>query len=178
MAQENAYTQQHSASGEPEFVITHIFDAPRQQLWDTWTKPELMAQWWGPKGFTSDAYTMDFVVGGTYHYCIKSPQGQAMWGKFIYEEIDAPSRMVFINGFSDEQGAFTRHPMSPTWPLKMRSTILFEDKAGKTEVTIRWQPIDPSEEERKTFEAGMSSMQQGWSGTLQQLTDFLAAHKI
>ena len=67
-----------------------------------------------------------------------------------------------------------RHPMSPGWPLEMLSTITFTEHAGKTTVTIRWIPLNATEEERNTFEGGLESMHKGWTGTLDQLADYLA----
>ena len=107
-----------------------MFDAPRDLVWKAFTEPERMKEWWGPKGFTVIASKMDLRPGGSYHYGMKAPNGSTMWGKFVFREIVAPERMVFINSFSDEAGGITRHPMSPTWPLEMLSTFTFEE-AGR-----------------------------------------------
>lgn len=163
------------AVSNQDFVITRIFDAPRDLVWKAFTDPQHMKQWWGPKGFTVIASKMDLRPGGTYHYGMKAPDGSAMWGKFVYREVVAPERMVFINSFSDEAGGITRHPMAPTWPLEMLSTFTFEEApGGKTKLTIRWSPHNATDEERKTFDAGHDSMRQGWGGTLEQLTAYLA----
>ncbi|MEA2938406.1 MAG: hypothetical protein QOC56_1910 [Alphaproteobacteria bacterium] len=161
-------------TASPDFVVTRVFDAPRDLVWKAFTDPERMKEWWGPKGFSVIASKMDLRPGGTYHYGMKAPDGAAIWGKFVFREIVAPERMVFINSFSDEAGGLTRHPMSPTWPLEMLSTFTFEDVGGKTKVTIRWAPHNASEEERKTFDAGHDSMRQGWGGTMEQLQTYLA----
>jgi uncharacterized protein YndB with AHSA1/START domain len=86
--------------------------------------------------------------------------------------------LVWVNSFSDEAGGLTRHPMNPTWPLEMLTTVTFEEQPGdKTKLTIRWQPLNANAEERKTFDAGHASMQQGWGGTLDQLAAYLASAK-
>jgi uncharacterized protein YndB with AHSA1/START domain len=82
--------------------------------------------------------------------------------------------MVFVSSFSDEAGGVTRHPMAPNWPLEMLSTFLFEEESGKTRFTVRWSPLNATEEERATFVAGHASMQQGWGGTLDKLAAYLA----
>ena len=105
---------------------------------------------------------------------MEAPNGEEMWGKFVYREIAAPERIVLVNSFSDEDGGLTRHPLSPNWPLEMLSTITFAEQDGRTTVTVRWVPLNASDTERKTFEDGRASMQQGWSGTLDQLADYLA----
>jgi uncharacterized protein YndB with AHSA1/START domain len=87
--------------------------------------------------------------------------------------VKRPERLVFVNTFSDPQGGLTRHPLSPDWPAKMLSTITFEAKGRGTLLTILWEPIEAGEAELKTFDAGRSSMTQGWTGTLEQLTECL-----
>ncbi len=158
-----------------EFVITRVFDVPREVMFKVWTDPEHMQRWWGPKGFTVVSYQMDLRPGGVYHYCIRSPDGHDMWGKFVYREIVKPERFVFVNSFSNEKGDIARHPTNPAWPLEMLSTITFTEQAGKTTVTVRWAPLNATEEERKTFETGFDSMQKGWSGTMDQLAEYLAS---
>ena len=158
-----------------EFVMSRVFDAPRDLLWDCFTDPERMKQWWGPKGFTVIASKMDLRPGGTYLYGMKAPNGSDMWGKFVYREIVPKERLVFINSFSNENGGVTRHPGHEKWPLQMLSTFTFEDApGGKTKFTVRWQPYNATSAERQTFEAGRDSMRQGWSGTMDQLATYLA----
>jgi uncharacterized protein YndB with AHSA1/START domain len=159
----------------PDFAISRVLDAPREMVWSAFTDPERMKHWWGPKGFTVIASKMDLRPGGTYHYGLKAPDGTPMWGKFVFREIVPLTRMVFISSFSDEAGGTTRHPLHMSWPLEMLSVFTFEElPGGKTKFTVHWTPHNATEEERKTFDAGQASMQQGWSGTLDQLTAYLA----
>ena len=149
-----------------EFVISRVLDAPRELVWKCFTEPEHMKQWWGPKGFKVVASKMDLRPAAPTTTAMKAPTAPVMWGKMVYREIAPPERIVFINSFSDEKGGVTRHPMAPTWPLEMLSVFTFEEQpGGKTKFTVRWSPHNPTEEERKTFDAGHASMKQGWSGT-------------
>lgn len=157
----------------PEFIISRTFTVQPRQLFDAWTKPELMAKWWGPKGFAVKSYKLDLKPGGVYHYCMQAPDGSDMWGKFVYREITPPSRLVFVNCFSNEKGEITRHPWHASWPLEILSTITFLEHEGGTNLIIKWEPINATDLERKTFEEGKASMQQGWGGTLDQLGDYL-----
>jgi uncharacterized protein YndB with AHSA1/START domain len=159
----------------PDFVISRVFDAPRELVWKAFTESERMKQWWGPKGFTVIASKMDLRPGGTYHYGMKAPDGSAMWGKMAFREITPPERMVFINSFSDEAGGTTRHPLHLSWPLEMLSVFTFEEQPdGKTKLTIRWSAYNATEEEQETFDSNHDSMRQGWGGTLDQLAAYLA----
>src|SRR5713101_4948827 len=148
----NSAVKAGSNAAERDFVISRVFDAPRDLVWKAFTEPARMKHWWGPKGFTVIASKMDLRPGGTYHYGMKAPDGSAMWGKFVFREVAAPARMVFINSFSDEAG-------------------------GKTKLAIRWSPHNATTEEQKTFDASHDNMRQGWGGTLEQLTAYLAKNK-
>ena len=157
------------------FVISRTFDAPRERVWQAWTEVERLKQWFSPKGFTVISAKMDLRPGGTYHYGMRTPDGQEIWGRFIYKEISKPSRLVWINSFSDKDGGLTVHPMSPNWPREMLTTVSFEAQGAKTRVTIEWIPVEGSTEtELKTFDAGRASMNGGWTGTLDQITAYLA----
>lgn len=105
---------------------------------------------------------------------MRMADGKEIWGKWLIREVKRPERLVFINTFSDPQGGLTRHPFSPDWPAKMLSTIGFAEKGKGTLLTVQWEPIEASEAECKTFDTGRSSMTQGWSGTFEQLTNFLS----
>ena len=163
-----------------DFVISRVFDAPRDLLWRCFTQVEHLKQWWGPKGVRIGKANVDFRVGGSFHYAMQPPGGDIMWGKMAYREIAPQDRLVFINSFSDETGGVTRHPMAPGWPMQMLSTFTFEDMpGGKTRFTVRWSPYEATPEEQATFDSDQSrvSMTNGWGGTLEKLEAYLAKAK-
>ena len=164
-------TYVHQQQGE--FVIARDFPVARELMWQVWTDPAHMQHWWGPKGFKVFHNEMDVRPGGTYHYGIRSPEGLEIWGKFFYRELAAPEYLTFVTCFSDADGNITRHPLSPTWPLHMLTTITFEPTENGTRVKIRWKPLDATDEERQTFEAAYDSMNNGWGGTFEQLRTYL-----
>jgi uncharacterized protein YndB with AHSA1/START domain len=155
------------------FEISRVYDAPRDKMWQAWTEPARLKQWWGPRGFKVHTCKVDLRPGGIFHYGMKAPDGSDMWGKFVYREIKAPEKLVFVVSFSDPQGGVTRHPASPDWPEYILSTVTFSEVSGKTKVTVSWTPHEASEAERKVFDAGRASMTQGWGGTLDQLEAYL-----
>jgi len=155
------------------FVIVHNFNAPRDLVFKMWTDPEHLKHWWGPKDFTLVNCKLDLRPGGLFLYCLKAPNGSEMWGKFIYREIVAPERLVYVNSFSDATGGTTRHPMAATWPLEMLITATFSEQEGRTCVRLESIPVNASEEERKTFTEGHESMRKGYGGMLGQLVDYL-----
>jgi uncharacterized protein YndB with AHSA1/START domain len=112
------------------FIISESFPIPADKMFDLWTSPEHLGQWFGPAGVKIVRQTMDLRVGGAYHFCLQTLDGPLMWGKWVFREITAPKRLAWIHAFSDEAGGLSRHPMSPTWPLELLSTVDFQEEGG------------------------------------------------
>ncbi|MDM5188793.1 SRPBCC domain-containing protein [Bacillus sp. DX4.1] len=158
---------------ESKLIITRIFDAPRDLVFKMWTDSEHLKHWWGPKGLTMHIAKLDLRSDGVFHYSMKSPDGQEMWGKFVYREISVPDKLVFINSFSDEEGNTVRAPFSPTWPLEIQNTLMFSEEEGKTKLIMQGTPVSATEEKHKTFQAAHDGVKQGFTGTLDQLADYI-----
>jgi uncharacterized protein YndB with AHSA1/START domain len=159
-----------------EFTISRVFDAPRMRVWKAWTDAEALAQWWGPKGATIRVIKFDLRLGGIFHYAMAYRPGHEMYGRFIFREIAAPGRLVFVNSFSDPAGGVTRAPfpqLGDCWPLEVLNNMTLTEKDGRTTLTLRGGPINASDEERKTFAGMFDSMRQGFGGTFDQLADYL-----
>ncbi len=165
--------QQTGSLAPIPFLLSRTFKTTTAHMWKMWTQPQHMAQWWGPKGVTVGYSQMDFTRGGTYHYCMKTPEGAEMWGKMYYRDIVPQIRLMFVNTFSDAQGAITRHPMSPQWPAELLSTITLEPVPEGVTLTIRWSPINATVEEIQYFNEGHNSMSQGWGENLDRLEAIL-----
>lgn len=162
---------------ERDLVITRVFAAPRDRVFSVWTQREHLVRWFGPKGVTIPSCTLQLHPGGVFHYAMRAADGSTMWGRWVFREIVPPERLVFIVSFSDETGGVTRAPFNADWPPEMLSTVTFAPHAGKgggTVVMVRWEALNASEIERKMFAAGHAGMQQGWTGTFDQLAAYLA----
>jgi uncharacterized protein YndB with AHSA1/START domain len=83
-------------------VITREFAADLSLVWDAFTKPELLDQWWAPKPFQSKSKFMDFKVGGRRFYAMVMPEGQEKWAVQKYTSITPKTNFKFFNAFSDE----------------------------------------------------------------------------
>ena len=157
------------ASSEREIVITRIFDAPRELVFKAWTDPKHLMHWWAPKGCTTPFCKVDLHPGGSFHYCIRLPEGRDIWGLGVYREIVAPERITYLDSFADAQGnpvPPTRYGMSASHPAETLVTVTFKEHEGKTRLTLR-HAIPVSVEERKGTE-------QGWSDMLDRLAESLA----
>lgn len=159
------------------FVISREFAAPRDLVWQAWTERERFMTWFGPKDFKTTYARMELKPGGMFHYCMAAPDGKELWGRAVYREVVPPTKLVWINSFSDKDGGITPHPFSKDpWPLQMLTVVTLAEQAGKTTVTITWVPFDSTDAERATFETGRGSMTMGWTGTLDRLTAYLGSN--
>jgi uncharacterized protein YndB with AHSA1/START domain len=156
-----------------EFIISHTCEAPRDVVFKAWTEADKLSRWWGPSGFTVFSCKVALRPGGLFHYGLRAPNGMEVWGRFVYREILVPEKLVYVMSFSDPNGGITRHPLSPNWPAETLNTVLFQEQNGKTLVTIKAVTLNAGEIERKTFIDGLSSLQNGFAGTLEQLDDYL-----
>src|SRR5690625_18814 len=154
-------------------VLTRIFEVPRDLLFKVWTDPRHFEKWWGPKGYLLNIVKMEARPGGSFFGSQKSPEGHVMWGKFIYQEVEEPEKLIFIQSFSDEEGNTIRAPFDPNWPLEIINILSFGEDEGKTALTMSGGPFNATDEERTAYEKMSPMLQQGLNGTFDQLTEYL-----
>ncbi|KAA3438853.1 SRPBCC domain-containing protein [Rufibacter hautae] len=155
-------------------VITKTLEAPKELVYQVWTQQEHLTQWWGPKGMNLEVAELSLEPGGMFLYSMQAGDGPKMWGKFVYEELSAPERMVYVNSFSDEEGNTIRAPFSQTWPLELRNILTFSEENGQTILTLQAKPQNATPEEVQTFEASLEAIKQGFGGTMDNLALYLA----
>jgi uncharacterized protein YndB with AHSA1/START domain len=171
-------TEQVAKYQFPEpFTISRTLEAPRELVWKVCTQAEHLQHWWGPRGFKVTVAKLDFRPGGIFHYAMHLPSGDRWWGRMMFREIEAPKRILFINSFSDESGGLIRHPGHQGWPMEMLSEFAFTEQEGKTTLKVTWYPYNATDSERQTFDENRPSMNGGWTGTLDNLTEYLAQTK-
>lgn len=154
---------------EHELVITRVFEAPRDLVWKTWTDPELVNRWWGPKVFTAPFVKIDLRVGGKFLFCMRGPDGKDYWSTGVYREIVPPKRIVATDSFADKDGnivSASYYGMKAELPLQMLLTVTFEEHEGKTRFTLHHDGI-PAGTDRDLAK-------QGWSESLDKLAALLS----
>ncbi|WP_342619367.1 SRPBCC domain-containing protein [Rhodoferax sp. GW822-FHT02A01] len=156
------------------FKIQRLLKAPRQLVWDVYSQAQHLPHWFGPKGSTMPFCDLDFRVGGTFHYSMKTAEGMELWGKWLIREIVEPEKIALIQCFSDPQGNVTRNPWTSTWPLYTHSVTTLQEQGDSTLLTIEWAAHEATAEEQAMFDASHASMTQGWSGNLDVLESYLA----
>jgi uncharacterized protein YndB with AHSA1/START domain len=97
--------------GDCEMVIKRTFNAPRRLVFQAWTEPESIKQWWGPRTWPVAICTVDLRVGGRWHYCMRGPDGDESWGIGVYKVIDEPKQLLIEDYFSDADGTLVPPPM-------------------------------------------------------------------
>lgn len=143
-------------------LITETFSAERDLVWDAYTKPELLDQWWAPKPWTSRTKVMDFREGGRRFYAMVSPEGLERWSVQRYTSITPKTNFKFFNAFSDENENLEL-PGSD-WDLD------FSEENGRTTVTVE---IYNESLERLERMIAMG-FKEGFAATLGHLTELLA----
>jgi uncharacterized protein YndB with AHSA1/START domain len=163
-------------SGKDTFVIARTFDAPRDIVFDMWVKPEHFSQWLPPTGFTMQFIRTDVRTGGKSSYSMTGNNGVIMYGRVEYHLIQKPDCLVYTQQFCDENESISRHPMSPTWPETMLTTVqLAEEAPDKTRVTVTWEVYGKAtSEELATFIQAKAGMTQGWTGSFDKLEAYLS----
>lgn len=148
-------------TSELGLVITRLFDAPRELVFKAWTEPERVAQWWGPRGFTSDVRQLDVRPGGEIIIQMSAPDGGVYPLKGVYQEIVAPERIVFITKtLEDESG----NPQ-----LEVINIVTFTDLGGKTRLTLQARVVKSTPEAAGLLEG----MEEGWVQAFDRLAESL-----
>jgi uncharacterized protein YndB with AHSA1/START domain len=161
--------------GKEKFVINRSFNAPLDVMFNMWTDPKHFSQWLAPAGFTMEFIKADIKTGGSSFYFMSSGDSMKMYGKAKYLEIARPNRIQYTQQFCDENENITRHPMAPTWPETMLTTVtLSEEGPSQTRVTVTWEAYGKtSPEEMETFIKQKAGMTMGWTGSFDKLEEYL-----
>jgi uncharacterized protein YndB with AHSA1/START domain len=156
-------------------VIEREYNAPKQLVFDAWTKPEHLNNWMFPmQGCTCEFVSADITDGGTSHHKITMPNGHEMWLFTKYEEVRSPDKLVFLQYMSNENGDILSDPQMPGWPKDMVATLHFEEiKKNKTKLTFLWEPRNPTSKEIEIFEASRADANKGWGAGMAQLEIYL-----
>jgi uncharacterized protein YndB with AHSA1/START domain len=152
-------------------VIERIFHTPRGLVWRAWTDPEQVMRWWGPKGYTAPVCKIDLRVGGTFLYCMRSPEGIEYWNTGVFQEIVPLEKIVCTDSFADQTGKVvpaTYYGFSPDFPLELLMTVTFEDLAGKTRLTLRHTGL-PAGEIQESARAGWNESLDKFARALDEL---------
>jgi uncharacterized protein YndB with AHSA1/START domain len=165
-------------SGKDNFVINRTFDAPLAVMYEMWTNPKHFAKWLAPTGFTMEFIRADIKTGGSTFYFMSDGK-MKMYGRANYLEIKKPNLLKYTQQFCDENEKVSRHPLAPTWPETMLTTVeLNEEGPEQTRVTITWEVHgDATREELETFIAAKAGMSQGWGGSFDKLEAYIGSQK-
>ena len=90
----NTETLQVTTPSERELVMTRVFDAPRNLVFDALTKPELIRRWYGPRGWSLAVCEIDLRVDGAWRFVSRRPDGKEIGQRGVYREIVRPERIV------------------------------------------------------------------------------------
>lgn len=114
-------TAHKTNTADRDIVTTRVFNAPRELVFQAWTDPDQLVQWWGPKGFTNTFHEFDMRPGGIWRFVMHGPNGVDYQNKSVFVEVVNPERIVFD------------HVSGPRFQV----VATFAEQAGKTTLTFR-----------------------------------------
>jgi uncharacterized protein YndB with AHSA1/START domain len=114
-----------SPTADREIILSRVVSAPRELVFDVWTDPVHVAQWWGPNGFSTKVHQMEVMAGGTWRFLLTGPDGTEWPSRITYREVKRPERLAYLHGsdVDDDPNAF-------------EVTVTFETQGEKTKVTM------------------------------------------
>ena len=110
---------------ERSLTITREIDAPRERVWEAFTNPEHLVHWWGPDGFTNTFHEIEVKPGGVWRFMMHGPDGTDYPNRIVFLEVTEPERLVYDHDGDDSDKDH-----------RFRSTVTFEERDGKTTVTL------------------------------------------
>jgi uncharacterized protein YndB with AHSA1/START domain len=150
-----------AAAGAPALVLTRTFDAPRALVFEAWTDPDQLMQWWGPHGFTTPRCEVDLRPGGAIRMEMRAPDGTVYPMAGTYREIVPPELLVFTSGPLDPDGKLV---------FEATNTVRFTESAGRTTVTLEVRIASKTPGADKYLQG----MEAGWSQSLDRLDGHFA----
>ena len=154
----NTGTLKVTTPSDQEIVLTRLFDASRQLVWDAFTKPDLLKRWFGSRGWSLVVCEVDLRVGGGFRFVLRGPDGREMGMRGVYRELVPPERSVHMESFDDYPGESTV------------TTVLVEHNGRTTlTATVRY----PSKEVRDAVI--QSGMEHGAAESYDKLAELLAS---
>lgn len=162
------------AKNDNSFTLSHEFDAPVEKVFDAWTNPDHLKQWFPSQGYSMIFAKSDIKPGGMSHYCLASEHGLEVWGMMFYKDVIAPAKLSYTQVYSNEQGGIEPHPMIKKFPVEIFTTVMLDEKNGKTTLDLTWEPLNASIEEITRFSDETFELSQEWGGMFAQLNDYLS----
>lgn len=114
----NKETQITKDAAKKQITVIREFDAPVAQVWDAWTKKELLDEWWAPKPWKANTKSMDFKEGGVWLYAMQGPEGEKQWCRVDFKHIIPQKMYEGSDAFCDEAGNVTPQPPGMDWEVE------------------------------------------------------------
>jgi uncharacterized protein YndB with AHSA1/START domain len=150
--------------GEGTVDIVRTFDAPRALVWKAWTDPKMMAEWFGPRQFTSSVPEYDVRAGGKLRIVMHGPDGNDYPMKGEFREVLPPEKLVFSNIAIDKDGNHL---------LEGETTVTLTEQGGKTTLRVQSRAVG-----RVPFAPQMlAGMNAGWTQSIDKMEELVARSK-
>ena len=156
-----------------ELRLSRRFAATRERVWRAWSDASQLGRWWGPKDRTVSVLSLDFRVGGQFHF--RMGDGADAWHAVLaYREIDPPRRLVYDAAFCDTAMSPRPPPFAEDWPVHIAYEVTMEETGGVTTLRLRGRPHDATDAQCATFLGQLESMRGGFGAAFDALQKLLA----
>ena len=156
----------------PEFVQDRVFNAPRALVWQAWTDPQYLQQWYGP-GVETVIHEFSLEPEGVWLNEMRMGGG-SNYQKMIFKEVAPPEKLVWHHCSADEDWKIAANPMMPDWPRVLLTTVTFEDQGDQTNVRLSQIPMDATDAEIACFAKMKDGMAGGWGKGYEIIDQVLA----
>ncbi|MES2836748.1 MAG: SRPBCC domain-containing protein [Bacteroidota bacterium] len=145
--------------------VKREFNADLELVWEAWTNPEILDQWWAPKPYKTKTKSMDFRENGMWLYAMISPKNETHWCKADYKKIEHHKSYSYTDNFCDENGNVGEKFPNSFW------TNVFSENSEITSVniTIQYESLEALE---KIIEVGFK---EGFTMAMQNLDQYIEA---
>ena len=125
-----------------QIEVRRTLNATPQQVFDAWTRAELVALWWGPEGFATTITELDLCIGGRFCFEMYSPKGSHSTMAGVYQVVDAPHRLAFT--MSEHCMCELPEDVQPQRTPTLVVVSFHEVAPQRTEVVIHHTGLNPS----------------------------------
>ncbi len=147
-----------------KLTLERSFSAPIEEIWEALTNENELRKWWCPPSMEASHISVDLKKGGLFRYCFKGSEGQEFWGRGVYQKIEQPQFLSFLDTFTDSQGnpvPSSHYGMAGEEIIEALAEFTLTEENGIT--TMKMVGENPHDD------SILEDMTRGWNGMFDKL---------
>jgi uncharacterized protein YndB with AHSA1/START domain len=151
-----------------KLTLERSLHAPIEKVWEALTDANKLKKWWSPADFNTADISVDLKEGGIFKYCFKNSEGQEFWGRGVYQTIEVPKFLSWLDTFADAKG----NPVPPSYygmpgDAIVEAMVEFSLTANGDMTNMKMIGDDPHDDSM------LEDMKKGWNGMFDKLETLL-----